>query len=78
MQQEFKMNSEKKAYSKPVMEVVEMDYSASIMACSGACDDVIDTETDENADAGYWVIETIKPKKGTASAVLFYIPKFFF
>ena len=53
MQQEFKMNSEKKVYSKPVMEVVEMDYCASIMACSGACDDVIDVGTDETPDDGY-------------------------
>ena len=55
MQQEFKMNSEKKVYSKPVMEVVEMDYCASIMSCSNAiiCDDVIDADTDETPDDGY-------------------------
>lgn len=35
MQQEFKMNNEKKVYSKPVMEVVEMDYGPSILECSG-------------------------------------------
>ena len=50
MQQEFKMNSEKKVYSKPIMEVVEMDYCASIMACSGVCDDVIDVGTDDSVD----------------------------
>ena len=50
MQQEFKMKSEKKAYCKPVMEVVEMDYCASIMACSGVCDDVIDVGSDETVD----------------------------
>lgn len=31
MQQEFKMNSEKKVYRKPVMEVVEMDYGPSVL-----------------------------------------------
>ena len=41
-QQEFKMNSEKKVYCKPVMEVVEMDYSTSILACSGDQDCPVD------------------------------------
>ena len=53
MQQELKMNSEKKVYSKPVMEVVEMDYCTSLLDCSGVCDDVIDTDTDETPDDGY-------------------------
>ena len=52
MQQEFKMKSEKKVYSKPIMEVVEMDYCANIMACSDGiiCDDVIDVGSDETVD----------------------------
>ena len=52
MQQEFKMKSEKKVYSKPIMEVVEMDYCACIMACSDGiiCDDVIDVGSDETVD----------------------------
>lgn len=44
MQQEFKMNSEKKAYSKPLMEVVEMDYTPSILECSGPCTDADEAE----------------------------------
>ena len=35
MWEEFKMNSEKKVYCKPLMEVVEMDYGPSILECSG-------------------------------------------
>lgn len=35
MMQEFKMSNEKKAYCKPLMEVVEMDYGPSILECSG-------------------------------------------
>ena len=50
MLQEFKMNSEKKVYSKPIMEVVEMDYGPSILECSGVCDDVIDVGTDDIVD----------------------------
>jgi len=46
MQQEFKMNSEKKAYSKPLMEVVEMDYCTSLLDCSGACPDDAEAEFD--------------------------------
>ena len=44
MQQEFKMNSEKKEYCKPLMEVVEMDYTPSILECSGSCPDDADAE----------------------------------
>lgn len=47
MQQEFKMNSEKKVYSKPLMEVVEMDYGPSILECSG--DNFVCLDRDENA-----------------------------
>lgn len=54
MQQEFKMNSGKKAYSKPTIEVIEKVYSASIMACSDiGCEDVIGADTDETPDDGY-------------------------
>ncbi|WP_163439140.1 hypothetical protein [Fibrobacter succinogenes] len=46
MQQEFKMNSEKKVYSKPLMEVVEMDYCTSLLDCSGCevNDDAVDPD----------------------------------
>ncbi len=44
MQQEFKMNSEKKVYSKPLMEVVEMDYTPSILECSTCEDAPMDAE----------------------------------
>ena len=48
MQQEFKMNNEKKVYRKPVMEVVEMDYGPNVLLdCSGCDDPVIDTEVDD-------------------------------
>ncbi len=43
MQQEFKMNNEKKVYRKPLMEVVDMD-SQSELLCASNCDDVVDTE----------------------------------
>ena len=44
MQQEFKMNSEKKAYSKPLMEVVDMDRQSDLL-CGSGCDAI---ETDYN------------------------------
>lgn len=44
MQQEFKMNNEKKVYRKPVMEVVEMDYGSSILEAS-CCTDTADEES---------------------------------
>lgn len=34
MQQEFKMNSDKKVYSKPLMEVVEMDRQGDLLSAS--------------------------------------------
>ena len=38
MQQEFKMNSEKKVYCKPEMDIVDMAYEQSVLqACSGDC-----------------------------------------
>jgi hypothetical protein len=46
MQQEFKMKSEKKAYCKPVMEVVEMDYGQNVLLeCSG-CEEPEEMETE--------------------------------
>jgi hypothetical protein len=51
MQQEFKMNSEKKAYCKPEMDIVDMVYEPNVLqACSGVCDDVIDTDVDDTVD----------------------------
>jgi len=47
MQQEFKMNSEKKVYSKPIMEVVEMDYGNALLDCSGCDDGVIGVNVDD-------------------------------
>lgn len=43
MQQEFKMNSEKKVYSKPLMEVVDMDSQSELLCAS----------CEEPMDAGY-------------------------
>ena len=40
MQQEFKMNSEKKVYSKPLMEVVDMDRQSDLL-CGSGCEDSV-------------------------------------
>jgi hypothetical protein len=40
MQQEFKMNSEKKVYRKPLMEVIHMDRQSDLL-CESGCDDVL-------------------------------------
>ena len=37
MQQEFKMNNEKKVYGKPLMDVVDMD-SQSDLLCASCCE----------------------------------------
>lgn len=47
MQQEFKMSSEKKVYSKPLMEVVEMDYGPSVLLDASA---EIETEFTDGGD----------------------------
>lgn len=46
MQQEFKMNSEKKVYSKPLMEVVDMD-SQSELLCASNCEEVVETDYED-------------------------------
>ena len=46
MQQEFKMNNEKKVYRKPLMEVVDMD-SQSELLCARNCEEVVETDYED-------------------------------
>ena len=53
MQQEFKMNSDKKVYSKPLMEVVDMDRQSDLL-CGSGCEAVVESvwQDDETPSEG--------------------------